>query len=441
MLTKDLLRFSLRDQKIFPRFLDTSSRNWQELSEALILTYEAGRDHSRETLAEQVQSIFNTARSPLIAKGLNKLLLDRAEFQETNAELELFRMKVFSIAAQQFSQGDKSGPYQEEEDRSYEQDDPPSIPSSSDTNNLEVFRQAVAQSLGLEPETLSSRLHADLPHRQVLLSFKPVRPEWLLHRYNVALAQSLLVWAETLLIEIEEPDIGIRRQFFHNLKRFQLLPQITQERPGKLRVQLDGPLNLFGSNNRKYGFKLAGFFPYVCALGYWKLQAKLRINTEEPALLELDQDTGLTSHYTRTTTYIPEEFERFAVQFEDMRQEGQKAEGWKIKKIPTLLNLERQEWIVPDFTFRHSSGQVVHLELFHRWHATPLCRRLEALPKQKKILALALGVDRFLTKDAQVKKTLQQSSWYQEHGFPFNGFPPVKRVVACLNGFLEQNEV
>lgn len=440
MLNKNLLRYDIRNQKIFPRFLDTQNRVWQKISGELALIYENGSGHSREELAELVQPILNNARSPLTAKGLNKLLLDRCVFQEANGEFESFRMKVFTTAAQKFRQQQTGGQQPSDLPLSGTNNlkKPSDLPLSG-TNNLEMFRQVVAQSLDMDPDSLTKRLYGDLPNRQLLLSFKPISPEQLLHRYNMAQAQGLFFSADSLLIEMEEPAIGVRRKFFHHLNYFHILAHISQKRSGQFSIQVYGPLNLF-TNNRKYGMQLARFIPSVCALKRWHIQANLVMDNAEHVTLELDHDTGLKSHFAQTSTYVPEEFERFAQQFESLKKSsntkktGQGTGGWKIKNNTALLDMGGQEWIVPDFSFRHDSGQVVHLELFHRWHATQLMRRLQNLQKQDK--PLALGVDRFLAKNVQTKAILEQSEWYQQHGFTFNSFPPVKRILDCLNGFL-----
>ena len=405
-----MLRFDLRNQKLYPRFLDSHNKIWQNVATELITLYEAGCESSREELTELAEPILNAARSPLIAKGLNKLLLDRCTFQEVDSELELFRFKVFTIAAQRFCQQEPGG-----------------------MNNLETYRKRVADSLAMEPDALSSRLYSDLPDRHVLLSFKPITPEQLLHRYNMAQAQGPLCWADGLTIEIEEPDVGIRRKFFQRLKFFRLLARLSPKQPGHFSIQLDGPLSLFDSS-RAYGMQLANFLPSVCVLNRWSIRANVRIDNGSFVTLELDQNSGLKSHVTQTNTYIPEEFERFASQFNTLAQTGRKEDQWKMGKTPTLLNLGVQQWVVPDFSFRHASGQVVHLELFHRWHAGLLLQRLDHLQKSEK--PLALGVDRFLNKDPTIKTRLKESEWFQKHGFPFNGFPPVKRVIDCLDGFL-----
>ncbi|MBF0462615.1 MAG: DUF790 family protein [Magnetococcales bacterium] len=431
MLTKDLLRFDQRNNRVYPRFVDSQNRSWQAVAEALALVYASGSGYSREELTELTLPILNAARSPLVAKGLNKLLLDRCTFQETDAELEPFRMTVFTTAAQQL------GPRVETGETTPE-------PTPQGTNNLEKFRHAVAQTLGMEPEALSARLYADLPARQCLLTFDPLSPEHLLHRYNMAQAQGPLWWARTLRVETDEPDVGVLRPFFRYIKWFQLLARITRPPAGGFAIQLDGPLSLF-ENSRKYGLLLANLLPAVCVLSHWRIRADVEMPVRAgsfsaadhgqrsgPAVLELDYTAGLHSHFTHTSAYVPEEFERFAILF------SQEVSAWTIQEETALLELDKQEWTVPDFSFRHESGVVVHLELFHRWHAPQLQRRVQAMshPKRGQFL-LAVGVDRFLVKQAAIAAILQESEWYQQHGFAFNAFPPVKRVVDCLDGFLK----
>ncbi|MBF0162511.1 MAG: DUF790 family protein [Magnetococcales bacterium] len=425
MLTRDLLRFDRRNQSITPRFLDPKDRHWQEVAETLALVYESGCGYSREELTELTLPIQNTTRSPLVAKGLNKLLLDRCTFEETDAELEQWRMQVFSEAARILR-----APSQEEQT------------TVSGSNNLEVYRQRVGDLLSMPADLLATRLYRDLPARQSLLAFKPLAPEALLHRYNMAQAQGLLWWSQALSIDTDESDVGVLRPFFRYLKFFRLLARITRSPAGGFHIQLDGPLSLF-ENSRKYGILLANFFPAVCSLSHWQVQADIDVPLQAapgqvanrrpqhgPARLKLDDSMGLRSHFTQTHGYWPEEFEQFSLSF------SQSVPTWTIQENPELLELGKQEWFVPDFSFRHESGLLVHLELFHRWHAGQLQRRLRGLAEQRSTgPLLAVGVDRFLTRQAESQALLEGSAWYQQHGFAFNVFPPVKRVLACLDTF------
>lgn len=473
MLTKNLLRYNIRNQQIHPRFLDTTNLIWQKVSKELALLYEVGTNQSREELAELAKPIINNARSPLTAKGLNKLLLDRCTFQESDDALEQFRIEVFTKAAHMFRQGNSDRDDRVGQRETSQTDH--SLPATG-TNNLEKFRLAVADSFQIaDPDSLSNRLYGDLPSRQPLLSFKTISPEKLLLRYNMAQAQGLLFWADSMLIEMEEPDVGVRRKFFQHLKFFRLLALIFQKKNHQYHIQVDGPLNLF-DHQRKYGLQLAAFLPSVCVLKHWKINAKIQIENEAPATYHLDQESGLQSHIFQTNTFIPDEFELFSNQFEEIRKKAATKKStakksdttkstakkstakkstakqsttknsttknstdsgqgeWKIKKATPMLNLGNHEWVVPDFSFQHERGHLVHLELFHRWHKSQLLRRLKSL--ENRPLKLVIGVDRYLTKDTEINEKLQNSTWYQLYGFPFNGFPPVKRVISCLDRFL-----
>ncbi len=406
MLTKDLLRFSRnRQSRIFPRFLNVDNKAALLLAEELGDIYKTGIESSREELAELTHPVINGYRSPLIAKGINKLLLDRCEFQEPDSAVEPFRTGVFATAAELLKSADAK------------------------MDSLTHFRNTVGKRHDMDADDLAAALHGDLPIRQPLLQFKEITSERLLHRYNLAQAQGLLYNSSHMTLTFNEPDVGRRRFFFRYLKFFRLMARIYKEGAGRYRLELDGPLSLF-DQTRKYGLQMANLLPVIVLLSQWSVTAKVKPE-ERSGVMELDQNSGLVSHYSVTTAHIPGEFTSFAEQF---RRE---VKEWKIVKNSPLLDLGRQEVAIPDFSFRHKSGQVVHLELFHRWHKGPLEKRLKHLETGRTKTALLIGVDRFLTKDPALQKKLEHSGWYQKHGMPFNAFPPVKRVVKCLEGFLE----
>ncbi|MEO5332599.1 MAG: DUF790 family protein [Magnetococcus sp. YQC-5] len=406
MLTRELLRYDRRGERLYPRLVDPTNVLLQNLVRDLALIYEAGIGQSREELTEEVVPLINSYRSPQIAKGVNKLLLDRCTFQENFDGQEALRWAIFTSAAKHLR--------------------------AADMNDLVSYRLAVGRDLETDdPDQLAQRLHADLPVRQPLIAFEAVDPVPLIDRYNMALVQGPLIWADGLIIEMCEPDAARRRHFFRYLKWFQLMARITPipHVANGFRLELDGPLSLFDVA-RKYGIKLAGFLPAVCALKQWKIMAQVRIGTEGAATLTLDDTSGLKSHFTQTSAYIPDEFSVFVAQFKEQVQE------WKMQPNSPLLNVGGQEWAIPDFSFRHQTGCVVHLELFHRWHGGPLPKRLQNLDTLKKPVALAIGIDRALTKQPDLAPLLEASGWFRDHGFPFNQIPPVKRVVKCLESFL-----
>ncbi|MBF0448898.1 MAG: DUF790 family protein [Magnetococcales bacterium] len=407
MLTKDLLRFSRnRQAQVFPRFLKADDRITLDLVESLANLYQNGIDQSREELSELAHPIINGHRSPLIAKGINKLLLDRCLFQEPDSNIEPFRAQVYATAAHWLIK-----------------DDP-------ELDSLSHFRSVVGQRHDQPADELAAALHADLPIRQPLRSFETVSAEKLIHRYNLAQAQGLLFNSNKMTLTFTDTDVGRRRFFFRYLRFFRLLARVHKTGPGQYRLEVDGPLSLF-DQTRKYGIRMANLLPVICLLSQWSLTASVKPE-KQSGTLKLDHNDGLISHYRLTTAYVPEEFKIFAEQFKKAKTE------WKISNNPPLLDLGKQELSIPDFSFVHQRGTVVHLELFHRWHKGALQQRLKQVALGRKKINLAIGIDRFLNKDPSLAKQLEQSGWFQKHGLSFNAFPPVGRVVKTLEGFLEE---
>ncbi|MBF0158904.1 MAG: DUF790 family protein [Magnetococcales bacterium] len=409
MLTKELLRFSLRRDEIVPRTVDVGDRTLLLLARNLIDLYGSSVGQTVEELAELAQPIVNSYRSPVIAKGLNKLLLDRCRFRVSDPELESWRLAVFQAAA--------------------------ALLGNRSMNDLSHYRQAVAQQLQTDPDSLSRRLYADLALRQPLEEFQRYTPEQLLQRYNMAQAQGLLLWSTALEVKLSEPDTGKRRQLLRHLRFFRLLTRIHQQQD-EIHITVDGPLSLL-QHTQKYGLQLAAFLPALCAMSRWQIAARIRMEQQPQAWLRLDQSSGLQSHYQQTWVYRPEAITSFAEQFNNQDDKDDNQSRWQMMEESPILTRYGAELVVPDFSFQHDSGLVVHLELFHRWHRGPLLRRLEQLATHDDDRCrLAIGVERALAKEQSTQALLQQSLWYQSYGFEFNEFPPVRRVMGCLNRFL-----
>lgn len=411
MLNRELLRFDQRQGRLTPRFVDAENQLLRDLARDLTAIYLSSEGQSRDEISEAVAPLINAARSPLIAKGLNKLLMDRCAFREAPEGMEERRLTIFRAAGR--------------------------LLQSAGMNDLADYRHAVAvaaphETTGLvsDPDQLAMGLHADHPDRQPLTGFEPIEPEGLLHRYNLALAQGPLFWANRLTVRIVEPDPGKQRRFFRHLKFLQLLARVTRDQEGAdgFSLELDGPLSLFDVQ-RKYGLKLALLLPELCQLRQWRMEAALLLESRT-LTFELSDASGLWAPEPRTGSYLPEEFGQFAEAFKE------KISGWAMIPHPEIVALGGQEWVVPDFSFRHASGKVVHLELFHRWHARQLPARLKRLDGPGRHPPLAIGVDRALSRQADLAPLLEASRWFEGHGFPFNQFPPVKRVAECLDGFL-----
>ncbi|MBF0187355.1 MAG: DUF790 family protein [Magnetococcales bacterium] len=405
MLTKDLLRHSRHRDRIFPRTLDVNNRSLQTLASNLIEVFSTGVDLTQEQINELTHPLITAYRSPVIARGLEKLLKDRCTFREPDKERIHHRAKVFEAAALCFQK--------------------------EDADDLPTFRKQVAEATNADdPDELAATLYDDLPSRLPLEAFKPITDTQLLHRYNMAQAQGLLIWAEKVTISLQDPDVGRRRQLLRRLRFLQLLASVRMEGEERVEMELDGPLSIL-QNTQKYGLQLAQFLPAICWMDRWMLRAEIKMRGAQAGYIELDQDLGLRSHYAVSSSYRPEEFKALEAQFRD------DVAHWKILEESPILDLGRQQISIPDLSFRHKSRRLAHLELFHRWHKGPLLQRLDRLEARKGRIPLILGVDRFLGKDDEVKARLEASPWFETHGFWFNAFPTVKRLVGVLDTLLK----
>jgi predicted nuclease of restriction endonuclease-like RecB superfamily len=379
--------------------VDTADDVLLQFAERLLLVYRAPSSPSRGALEEMAASLLATCPDPLRARGLNKLLLDRCEFAVAEGrDYPAVRAAVFRASGEVLSQGAPT--------------------------DVERYRVAVLARAGIAPDPAAPGLYADLPDNECLTRFRDLNPRQLLERYNVGLVQALLLRASALDVVVHSPDPAKLRRLLKYLRFFRLLARLSQD-PGAvaLRLHIDGPTSLFAEAKR-YGLQLASFFPAVCGLDAWRLEAEVEWKGKLRPLC-LTQACGLVSHYRNFSAYVPEEIRLFHEHFR------RTVEGWRITGQTPFLQGRGQEMVFPDLSFTRADGTVLHLELFHRWHAGPLRDRLR-LVQERQDLPLILGVDVALVRDPEVEAALADSGWFQERGFTFRDYPTVSKTLICL---------
>ena len=381
--------------------MNPSNANLLIIAEQLIELFNSSLDKTRKALAEGVSLILQSAQiDSIVGRGLEKLLLDRVEFEtEPNQDQLSFRQQVFQASSRSLQN--------------------PHVLKQS----LDSYQNEVSVAINTPLAQLVSKLYGDLPPFQKIIAFRKTTPDSLLHRYNCAQVQGLLFHCEQLQLRLRSPEIASLRQLCKYLRFHQLLAQITSPHQGQFQIQISGPLSLF-QQTQKYGMQLARFFPAVLQQTDWKLQATIRQRKQLPKELKLDSGCGIRSHSQQFLKYIPDELKVLA--------EGvaKKLPEWKIEIGSRFLPLEGEHYCFPDYTLYHSSGLQVHLELFHRWHAPPLLQRLEQL--EGRGASLILGVERSLNKDPLLEDTLKKSAYFQQYGFFFRELISVDKLNTVL---------
>lgn len=406
MLTKDLLRHTTHKNQVRPTFIDFQDALLLSVAEQLLAVFETSLGKTREQLLEASKEVIDgNPCEAIITRGLEKLLLDQTEFDTTtDAELLEMREKLFLHTSQ--------------------------LLSNQCFGDLRDYHQQVEKVFAQNQEEIAQQLYADLPPYQPVLSFKSYSAENLLHRYNCAQVQGLLLRSDYLQLSISEKDPVLLRQLCKYLRFHQLLAEIVPDSEKGYRITIDGPLSLF-SQTQKYGVNLANFFPAILHQPQWQLQAQIQLTKQKTYQLCLDQSCQIRSHYHQFLAYLPQEIEMFQQTFQ------QKSEFWKVAPAKQFIPLKGEFYCFPDYVFQHESGVMVAMELFHAWHASHLTNRLGQLA-QFTTPPLILGMAKSLLKNSRVAQRVAESPYFSQCGFVFREMPTADQVLPILEQFVDK---
>ena len=405
MLTKDLTKFTRRGDKLIPHAIDISDPELLRVAQSLVDLYGNGIDQRRDDLEEESSILVNSFAQPIIARGLNKLCLDRSNFTPClELDFPQARETLFDTAAEFLKQ--------------------------SGELDYESYIDSVQEKMPADTqEFLQGDIYADLPDSDLLIKFKNLRAIDLLNRYNLAQVQYNLLFAKNVKFTLKKVEAAQLRRIFKYLKFFRLLAHIEGSARGTLKLTIDGPISLF-ENTKKYGMQLANFLPAVVDCPLWSMEADIDLPQRKNMKLKQSQKMGLVGHYKNFSAFVPEEIRLFHRSFRD------KVENWTIVGETPFMQIKEeqgQEIIFPDLSFQGPRKKdLVHLELFHRWHAGQLRRRLDQLVRNPKI-KLIIGVDRSLVRSKQAEEDICNHPYFQENGFLFRDFPSVTRVKSLLD--------
>ena len=191
MLTGKMVKVRMVRNRIVPQYLDVADPVWQETSATLLDLFRTFPGKSREEIEEELAEVVGDLPSQLVQQGLAKLLEDRCEF-EVDSELDpaVVREQVFLEAARQRTAGV--------------------------VFDRQAVMQSVSQQFSTTPELIDQAVFADLKAEQRVMKFADITPLQLIHRYNVALAQAVLLRSLRVVLRIEgESHSPARRSESH----------------------------------------------------------------------------------------------------------------------------------------------------------------------------------------------------------------------------------
>ena len=361
MLTGDLVRVKTTRQRVIPLYIDRRAEPWLEAAESLLLLFREGTGMTRGQIEGEIDLLFGEGgKATPVYRGLAKVLEDRAEFEVVaDVPPEELREKVFTAAAEQRRRlrAATPGPMQR-------------APFPRD----EIIK-TVAGELNLTSEAVMNSLFADLRDENRLLRFEDITAQRLIDRYNVALAQAVLLRSVFVKIEVKRERPARYRQLFRRLKFHRLLYRVEGTMRDGYVFHIDGPLSLFSATT-KYGLQVAMFLPALLACSDFRLEAELRWGPRrEPRAFYLDSRDGLVTHLEDTGTYVPAELSAFVERFR------QGAPAWQLSEATELIELGREGVWVPDYRAVHTAtGIDVFIEVLGFWKKSSLERLTRLLP-------------------------------------------------------------
>src|SRR5262245_48168642 len=222
MLTGKMVRVRYARERILPYYLDVNDPMWHEMAERLLEMFRGQQGKPRGELEVDLAATFGNEPAQLVYQGLAKLLEDRCEFEVVSGSPpEELREAVFAAAAEA---------RRAEEGTCFDRD---------------TVLQQIANKLGLTPAVVDQGLFADLKSEQRLIAFKDTTAERLLQRYNVALAQAVLLRSTRVHVAIREEPPQRYRQLLRLVKFHRLVCEMEKTGPDSHLLHLDGPMSLF----------------------------------------------------------------------------------------------------------------------------------------------------------------------------------------------------
>ena len=321
-------------------YIDAHNRDWLSAAEQLLFAYRDATGRTRGELEEQLADLVGDGPGQLIHQGLAKLLEDRCDFEvAADVPPDQVREAVFRTSAEHHASAGKAA-------------------TPFDRN---AVLTAVAGELHITPEQVDRALFADLKDEQRILKFDDCTPEFLLNRYNVALAQAILLRCVGMEVRVWNETPARFRKLFNAVKFHRLICTIRPADGTSYKLFLDGPLSLF-SSTQKYGLQLAMFLPVLLQCKAFELRAEVRWGADKKEkVFTLTGSEGLRSHLPDFGVYTPREITNFETNFRDTIPD------WLISNDPNPILVEGTTW-VPDFTLKHTvTGKVVHVEILGFW--------------------------------------------------------------------------
>lgn len=364
MLTADLVRARVVKGEVRPQYLAADDEEALLLAASLIERFKDAVGRTRGHLDRELKEELGVGTEFLLHRGLAKLLLDRCEFEtQSERDPEEIRRAAFLAAAQLHRT------------------------AGHERIDRDAALAAAATSLGMPCDEVARSLFADLKDEQRIAVFEECTAAWLVERYNLALAQAILLRASAMTVHIPPQPQRALRRLFQRIKFHQLLYRVDGSAAQGYELTLAGPLSMLRSTQR-YGVQFALFLPELLELKGFTAEAQVVFGRgREERRFRVGEQTGLQRPRLTAKGFTPPELEFLPIQFRKLKTD------WQIEDAAEVIDLGGRGVLVPDHRFVHPpTGVTVYLEILGFWRRGALESHLERLRAHgPRNLVLAIG--------------------------------------------------
>jgi len=339
MLTKQEVEYVWgRRGAVSPGRIMKEQAVYLDYAEALLTLFREGVGKTRKELERAVEEILEKCDECSLTriKAFTKLLTDVSEFEtDPNKTAAKLRRKVWEAA----------------------------IPMHPLSSSKEMFgtdeptaRQKVSATLEMPWEDIEKRFFIDVMEFNTLKSFDGyASPRHLLNRYNIAQAQSLLLFATSMKVTATKNY----KQVLRYAKLAKLLFFIRKVGENQLEFEFFGPASVLRETTR-YGGDMGRFLPSLLRLGGWTMKASLDLSYAK-ATYSLSPADGLKPIDAKEEDFDSSIERTFAQKWGSGRRDG-----WQLNHEDEVL-WRGQRSFVPDFSFTHEDGRKVLFEIAGYW--------------------------------------------------------------------------
>lgn len=190
-----------------------------------------------------------------------------------------------------------------------------SLPAGgSSVTRIQVLEN-VGRDFGLSIDEVEAAMFGDLPSEQILDSAPKWSAQQLIERYNLALAQGILLHSMRLCVTFQDPTPVKVRKVLRYVKFFRLLFDLDHSNSDNPCISIEGPLAILEST-KAYGMRMAGLLSLLLLVPGVELGATIRWKRRDCEFRVMPED-GLVTHAKDSGSWVPQEFvalvERFRV--------------------------------------------------------------------------------------------------------------------------------